>query len=82
MARDIDAEISAAQRAAQSGVRELLTRHEVKVITRMVTAYRSGTLTPLDAKIGVAVISELRILGGDVERDIERGRDAARHLTR
>ncbi len=69
--------LSAAQRAAQSGIRELLTVHEAKVVTRLVRTYREGKLSPEDAKVGIAVISELRSLGGDVDRTIERGRRAA-----
>lgn len=68
--------LSEAQLAAQSGIRELLAGHEAKVVTRLVSAYRGGKLTPEDAKVGVAVISELRLLGGDIERKIERGRRA------
>lgn len=82
MARSVERDLGDAQRAAQSGIRELLARHEAKVITRMVTAYRSNKLTAEDAKVGVAVVSELRSLGGDVARDIERGRQAAESLTR
>ena len=79
---DVEQAISSAQRAAQSGIRELLDRHESKVLVRMIAKYRSGELTPEDAKVGVAVISELRALGSDVKRDIEAGQRAAASLTR
>lgn len=78
-AADLENVIAEAQMASQSGIRELLARHEAKVIARLVSAYRSKDgLTPEDAKVGVAVISELRLLGGDVERTIERGRRAVK----
>jgi hypothetical protein len=81
VARDFEAELSAAQLAAQSGIRELLARHEAKVITRLVSAHRSAALTPDDAKVGIAIISELRTLAGDMDRTIERGRVAGEELT-
>lgn len=80
--QDVERDITDAQRASQSGIRELLARHEAKVITRMIAAYRSHKLTPEDALVGLGIVSELRILGGDVERDISRGRDAAASLSR
>jgi hypothetical protein len=79
--RDPEREISDAQRAAQSGIQELLARHEAKVLARLVGTYRTGKLTPDEAKVGVAVISELRTLAGDVDRTIERGRIAGEQLT-
>jgi len=79
--RDFEAELSAAQLAAQSGIKELLAQHEAKVITRLVAAHRSANLTPDDAKVGIAIISELRTLAGNMDRTIERGRVAAEELT-
>jgi hypothetical protein len=81
VARDFEAELARAQTAAQSGVRELLAAHEVKVIARLVGTHRAGTLTPENAKIGIAVIAELRTIAGDVDRVIERGRQAGEELT-
>ena len=81
MARDFEQELSAAQLAAQSGIRELLARHEAKVITRLVSTHRAGGLSPDDAKVGIAIIAELRTLAGDMDRTIERGRVAAEELT-
>lgn len=72
--------IHAAQNAAQSGIRELLTQQESKILTRMILAYRSGKLTPENALVGVGVISEIRLLDSTTERTIERGRRAATSL--
>lgn len=80
MRRDAEADISAAQRASQSGIRELLNLQESKILNRMVTAYRSGKLTPEGALVLVGVISEMRSLDGNTERTIERGRQAATSL--
>lgn len=79
--QDVETALSAGQRAAQSGIRELLARHEAKVIARMVTNYRNSKLTPEDAKVGIAVVSELRSIAGDVERDILAAQNAMRDLT-
>jgi molybdopterin synthase catalytic subunit len=81
VARDFEQELSAAQLAAQSGIRELLARHEAKVVSRLVTTHRSGALTPDEAKVGIAIIAELRTLAGDMDRTIERGRQAGEELT-
>ena len=81
MARDFEVELSAAQLAAQSGIKELLARHEAKVVNRLVSAHRAADLTPDDAKVGIAIIAELRTLAGDMDRTIERGRHAAEELT-
>lgn len=80
--RDVEAEIASAQQAAQSGIQELLARHEAKVVARLVGTYRTGKLTPEDAKVGIAVIAELRTLAGDVDRTVERGRIAGEELTK
>lgn len=77
----MEADILAAQRASQSGVEELLRSHEAKVITKLVVAYRSQQLTADEAKIGVAVISELRTIVADVGRAIERGTEAVKQMT-
>jgi hypothetical protein len=81
VARDFEGELSAAQLAAQSGIKELLARHEAKVVSRLVSAHRSANLTPDDAKVGIAIIAELRTLAGDMDRTIERGRQAGEELT-
>lgn len=81
MRRDVERAIDDAQRASQSGIRELLARQEVRVLMRLVSAYRAGSLTPQDAMVGIGVISELRSLEGDVKRTIKRGTDAAADLT-
>lgn len=74
--------IAAAQNAAQSGIRELLALHEAKVLTRMIAQYHSKEgISPENAKIGVAVIAELRSLAGSVNRTVERGTESARKLT-
>lgn len=80
MKRDLEADISAAQRASQSGIAELLSIQEAKVITRMVLEYRSGKLTPEQAKVGVAVISEFRTLVSDADRAMIRGADATTQM--
>ena len=74
--------LSAAQLAAQSGVRELLALHESKVLNKMIAEYRSAKgITPENAKVGLGIIAELRSLAGSVDRTIERGREAGAYLT-
>jgi hypothetical protein len=79
--RDLEGEIRAAQTATQSGVKELLSRHEAKVLSRLVSAYKARDLTPEDAKVGVAIISELRSIITDADRAVERGADALKQMT-
>lgn len=75
-------EIEAAQRASQSGIRELLTKSEVKILNRMISQLNSKSgLSPEDAKLGVALIAELRSLAGYVNRTIERGTTVGHKLT-
>lgn len=78
----IERDIALGQRAAQSGIRELLDSHESKVLNRMVAQYRSKEgLSPADALLGVGIISELRSLTGAVNRAVEAGAVAGRKLT-
>lgn len=81
MRRDLEADISAAQRASQSGIAELLTIQEAKVLARLIAEYRSGKLTPENAKVGIAVIAEFRTLVADSDRAIDRGVYATQQLT-
>lgn len=77
-ANEFEEDIRSSQMAAQSGIRELLARHEAKVLKRAISEYRGGEMSGEAAKIAIAVIAELRLLGGDVERTIERGRTAVK----
>lgn len=81
MARaDAERDITSAQLAAQSGIRELLDAQESKILTRAVVAYRSGKLSPEKALVMIGVISEMRSLDAETDRTIERGRKAATSL--
>lgn len=76
----IEQAISDAQRAAQSGIRELLAEQESNILNRLISQFRTGDLSPEDAKIGIGVISEIRSLDAKTVRTINRGQSAAREL--
>lgn len=81
MRRDLEADITAAQRASQSGITELLAIQEAKVLARLIAEYRSGKLTPENAKVGIAMIAEFRTLVSDADRAIDRGMHATQQMT-
>lgn len=70
------------QRFARSGGRELISLQEAKVLNRLIQQYRSKEgLSPQDALVGVAVLSELRAMLGVMDRAIGRGEEVIRKLT-
>ena len=63
------------QQAARVGLQSRMFEREQNVISRLVTEYRSGTLTSEKLFGGIAAISELRSIAVEAEHDLMQVQD-------
>lgn len=69
------------QMAARSDLAKLVYERECRIVDRLVSAYRGGTLKPEDILGGIAAISELRFMATDAMHDYMHAEDELSNLT-
>ena len=68
------------QEAARIGLQRRMYEREQSIIARLVTEYRSGTITSEKLYGGIAAISELRSIAVQSEHDLMQAEDDTLNL--
>ena len=81
MRQDIETRINRVQEAARAGLARRMQEHEDKIINRLVSAYRSGTLTSEMLFAGIGSVAELRSVAYEAEHDLMMAAQDSENIT-
>jgi len=77
----LEGRLNKVQAAARAGLARLVADRESRIISRLVAAYRGGTLKNEDLWGGIASISELRHMSAESDHDYMQAESALSNHT-